>query len=293
MDDAGLPDVSIGLHLKDPGIDEVRVLSRMVEDAGCSHLFFPELSVTSDGPATGRDPFVASAVALERTSSLRVGTGVVGTIFHAPHHLALAAATLNEQSSGRFVLGVGVAHREFAERLGVAFPSSVVRHARDACTALRAYAKDGVRFGSGFPVWLAALGPRMVEAALETADGTVLNWVSPEATAPVSERARRLGRPWTLSAMVRVGPRADLTSDAERYRAMFTNYAAHFERQELDTARAVVDATCLPIDELDRLADLSAAYAAAGVDVLVLNPSGMGRGDIEALLEAVAGVRAA
>lgn len=285
--------VSIGLHLKDPAIGEVRAFARMAEASGCSHLFFPELSVTSTGPATGRDPFVASSVALESTSSLVVGTGVVGTIFHAPHHLALAAATLDEQSGGRFVLGVGVAHREFAERLGVAFPDSVVRHAREACTSLRTYSAGGVRFGSGFPVWLAALGPRMVEAALETADGTVLNWVAPDAIAPIAQRAGRLGRPWTLSAMVRVGPRADLEADAERYRSMFTNYAAHFDRQGLDTGRAVVDATCLPSDELDRLGELAASYAAAGVDVLVLNPSAMSQSEIEALLEAVAEVDAA
>lgn len=289
----GLRDVSIGLHLKDHAIGEVRALSRRAEVAGCSHLFFPELSVTSVGPATGRDPFIASSVALESTRSLLVGTGVVGTVFHTAHHLALAAATLGEQSDGRFVLGVGVAHREFAERLGVEFPRSVVRHARDACTSLRTYAAGGVRFGGGFPVWLAALGPRMVDAALETADGSILNWVAPDAVTPVAERARRLERPWTLSAMVRVGPRAELESDADRYRSMFVNYAAHFDRQGLGTARAVVDATCLPSDELDRLGELAAAYADAGVDVLVLNPSGMGRAEIEELLEIVAAARVA
>lgn len=281
--------MSIGLHLKDPQIDEIRTLAPRVEQAGCSHLFFPELSVTSDGPATGRDPFVASSVALEATSSIVLGTGVVGTIFHTPHHLALTAATLVEQAEGRFVLGVGVAHREFAERLGVPFPSSVVGHARKTCTELRARSRDGVAFGRGFPVWLAALGPRMVEAALDTTDGVMLNWVAPEATRSVAQAAARLGRPWTVSAMVRVGPRDVLESDAARYRSMFANYAAHFDRQGLETAADVVAATCLPSDALDRLASVAAAYADAGVDVLILNPSGMNRQEIESLLDAVAG----
>lgn len=284
--------MSIGLHLKDPRVDEVRNLAPRVEQAGCSHLFFPELSVTSDGPATGRDPFIACSVALEATRSIIVGTGVVGTIFHTRHHLALTAATLVEQAEGRFVLGIGVAHREFAERLGVPFPSNVVRHARETCTELRTRSGQGVAFGSGFPVWLAALGPRMVEAALDTADGAMLNWVSPEAIHAVSQAAAGLGRAWAVSAMVRVGPREILESDAARYRSMFANYAAHFDRQGLETAADVVAATCLPTDALDRLASVAAAYADAGVDVLILNPSGMNRHGIEALLDAVAGISA-
>lgn len=284
--------LSIGLHLHDRPIREVRHLARAAEAAGCSHVFFPELSVTTPGPATGRDPLVASAVALESTSTLGVGTAIIATIFHAPRHLALAAATLAEQSGNRFVLGVGVAHREFAERLGVSFPTSVLQHANGACLELRAYAAGGVAFGSGFPVWLAALGPGMVRTALESADGAILNWVTPAEAARVSRAASGLARPWTLAAMVRVGRRADLEADADRYRSMFANYAAHFERQGLSSAAGVVDATCLPIEENERLEPLVKAYAAAGVDVLVLNPSRMDTSGLETLLGKVAELEA-
>lgn len=283
--------MSIGLHLKDPAIDAVRALARSAEAAGCSHLFFPELSVVSPGPATGRDPLVASSVALESTSTLLVGTAVVGTIFRPEHHLALASATLGEQSGGRFILGVGVAHREFAERVSVAFPERVLQHAREACTSLRRYSAGGVQFGAGFPVWLAALGPGMVRTALDSADGAILNWVSPATTAPIAELGCQAGGSWSLAAMVRVGRRHDLVVDADRYRSMFANYAAHFERQGLDTGLAVADATCLATEEIDRLPELASAYTDAGVDVLVLNPSGMDRREIETLLEAVAGMR--
>lgn len=280
--------MSIGLHLKDPTAADVRTLARSAEAAGFSHLTLPELSIISDGPATGRDPLVASAIALEVTTTLRVGTAVVGTIFHPSHHLALAAATLNEQSDGRFILGVGVAHREFAERVGVSFPDRLLDHARDACVSLRRYSAGGVEFGSGFPVWLAALGPGMVRTAVESADGTILNWVSSAACEPVAAMARRSGRPWTLAVMVRVGPRIELAADVDRYRTMFGNYAAHFERQSLGDAASVVAATCLPTEELDRLPELADAYAQAGVDVLVLNPSGLDRAGIEGIVQSVA-----
>lgn len=280
----------IGLHIHDRPIPEVRRLAKAAEAAGCSHVFFPELSVTAPGPATGRDPLVASAVALESTTSLQVGTAIIATIFHTARHLALAAATLAEQSGGRFVLGVGVAHREFAEQLGVRFPGSVLEHARDACLELRAYADEGVAFGSGFAVWLAALGPGMVRTALQAADGAILNWVTPSEVARVSGAASSIDRDWTLAAMVRVGRRADLLADAERYRSMFANYAVHFERQGLRTTATVVEGTCLPIEDEGRLASLMDEYAAAGVDVLVLNPSKLTTPDVEALLSAVSKV---
>lgn len=240
--------------------------------------------MTGGGLATGRDPLIASSIVFECTTSLRVGTAVVGTIFHAPRHLALAAATLSEQSGGRFVLGVGVAHREFAEQLGIPFPSRILSHARDACLALRDYSADGVAFGSGFPVWLAALGTGMVRTAIEVADGTILNWVTPAETARVKVAAAPLGREWTLAAMVRVGHRGDLCADAERYRSMFANYASHFERQGLLTADAVVDATCLPVDDDEGWSRLMHGYAAAGVDLLILNPSRLDADEIRAML---------
>ena len=277
----------VGLHIHDRPVSQIRDLAIAAEAAGCSHVFFPELSVTTPGPVSGRDPLVASAVALDCTTSLLVGTAIIATIFHAPRHLALAAATLSEQSGGRFVLGVGVAHREFAKQLGVTFPSRVLSHARDACVALREFSADGVAFGSGFPVWLAALGTGMVRTALEAADGVILNWVTPAETARVSGAAAPLQPEWTLAAMVRLGRRDDLRADAEGYRSMFANYASHFDRQGLRTADDVVDATCLSVDDEARWPTLVDEYAASGVDLLILNASRMGADEIRARLPAL------
>jgi alkanesulfonate monooxygenase SsuD/methylene tetrahydromethanopterin reductase-like flavin-dependent oxidoreductase (luciferase family) len=282
--------LSVGLILRDVPATDVQDLARAAEAAGCSHLLFPELSILAEGPVTGRDPLVLSSLALGSTRTLRVGTGVAGSIFRPLRHLALAAASLTEQSNGRFVLGIGVAHREFAEQVGVPFPARVLAHAREASEVLRRYARDGVAFGAGFPVWLAALGPGMVSVAVEAADGAILNWVLPETAAEVAERARASGRPWSTAALVRVGRRDDLLRDADRYRTMFRNYAAHFDRQGLGDAAAVVDGTCLAVEDLGRLRAVVEAYTAADVDVLVLNPSGLTRQEIEDLLDHVAGM---
>lgn len=277
----------LGLHIHDRPVLQIRDLASAAEAAGFSHAFFPELSVTTPGPATGRDPLVASSVALDCTSSLRVGTAIIATAFHAPRHLALAAATLTEQSGGRFILGVGVAHPEFAKQIGMAFPSRILSHARDACVALRQFSAGGTAFGSGFPVWLAALGSGMVQTAVEAADGVILNWVTPGETARVSSSAAHRQPGWTVAAMVRVGHRSDLLADAERYRSMFGNYASHFDRQGLRTASDVVEATCLAVDDEVRWSSLLDEYAASGVDILILNPSRLRTDEISSLLPAL------
>lgn len=130
-------------------------------------------------PASGRDPFVAAAAALRATSKIRVGTGVVGTVFHSSHHLALSAATLQEQSNARFVLGVGVAHKIFADHINWPYPSSPLMHMQRHAAELMHYSRSGLAFGGEFPVWMAALGTRMFELAAGLTDGVILNWVSP------------------------------------------------------------------------------------------------------------------
>jgi 5,10-methylenetetrahydromethanopterin reductase len=53
------------------------------------------------------DPFVAVALAAEATERLRFGTGVTNAYTRHPAALATVAATVQETSGGRFVLGIG------------------------------------------------------------------------------------------------------------------------------------------------------------------------------------------
>ena len=53
------------------------------------------------------DPFVAAALASRVTERLRLGTGVTNAATRDPAVLATVAATVQEASAGRFVLGVG------------------------------------------------------------------------------------------------------------------------------------------------------------------------------------------
>lgn len=283
---------TMGLALKDPPMAAVPRIAVAAEEAGLTHLLTTELSIVEE-PATGRDPFLVASVALAATERLIAGTGVVGTVFHTPRHLALTAATLQEQSGGRFVLGVGVAHKVFADHIGAPYPSSPITHAREHVSELVRYSRSGLAFGGGFPVWLAGLGNRMVETAATHADGVLLNWVSPETVRKSVERLAGLGasRP-TVAVFVRVASADVLFAGARRYAEMFSNYQRHFERQGLADPETIVARTCGVIDRTDALLGLVEEYEAAGADHVLLYPADVDMFTTERFLHAVGHGRA-
>lgn len=267
---------TVGLALKDPPMGDVALLATVAEDQGLSHILTTELSVLGE-PATGRDPFIVSSVALAATCRLRVGTGVAGSVFHTSRHLALTAASLNEQSDGRFILGIGVAHKVFADHIGSPYPVSPISHIEEYLGDLRRYNSGGLAFGAGFPVWLGALGDRMLRTAAVGADAVLLNWVTPQAVRAGLDHLLEhdLPRP-KVAIFVRVGQREQLRAMAETYRTMFANYGRHFARQALPDSDSAVDQTCAALNRsgsLDNLSDLVTAYSEAGVDHVLLYPA--------------------
>lgn len=96
-------------------------LGREVETRGFDTLLFSEhthipvnfLQTTERGQSLpdyywqAYDPFVAATVAASATTTLRVGTGISLILQHDPITLAKQVATIDQVSSGRFVLGIG------------------------------------------------------------------------------------------------------------------------------------------------------------------------------------------
>ena len=182
------------------------------------------------------------------------------------------------------MLGCGVAHKAFADHIGVAYPSSPVAHARSYCDELRAIAGT-LAFGADFSLWLAALGDKMAAVGAGHADGIILNWVSPDWTRRSVQRAvRATGRNPTVAVMLRVDHRAALERAALNYLTTLPNYAHHFARQGLDSAAAVSAATGGPADDPTRLAARIAAYGDAGADVVCVYPADM---DDDSIIEVV------
>lgn len=278
--------MDIGLALKDPPADVVRRIAPLAEGRGYSSLLFPELSIVGMAQYTGRDPFVSTAVALERTTQLHAGPGVVGSVFHTPRHAALRAASLMESSGGRCILGCGVSHRAFAAEIGVDYPASPIAHITSYLQDI-AVINERLAFGVPAPIWLAALGDRMAAVGARYAQGVLLNWVAPHWVARTIEQLRsETGRRPTVAVYLRLDTPARLREQAETYLSMFDNYARHFSRQGLDTVERIVAETAASMDDPAALAERADAYHRAGVDVLVLYPADSDADRIEGFIHA-------
>lgn len=145
--------------------------AKRVEELGYSCLWMPE--------GFGRDSFVCSSWLLANTSQLRVATGIASIYSRDAMAASAAANALNEQSGGRFIMGLGVSHRRAVEDVrGHAYSQPVA--------TMRAYldAIDEAPYMAAAPahkphIVLAALRPKMLELAGQRASGALTTYVTP------------------------------------------------------------------------------------------------------------------
>lgn len=281
--------MELGICVRDIPAAEAARLGRFAQDHGFSHLFVPD--VRGGASVTARDAFVALSAALQATTTLRAGVGVAAVIFHDQIALARLAGTLNEQSDGRFVLGLGVSHAEAAVGSGASYPASPLGEMGRWVAAMRRFSHgDGLPFGPGFPILVGALGPKMSALGATEADGVVLNWLTPEHAGDAVRRLRADAGPGatpTTVLYVRMSPPEVVRQDATSYDAL-ANYHRHFLAQGLTSPDAIVAGTCLAPHDPAFVKDRLAAYADAGIDVLCLYPHGFDEVERERVLAAVA-----
>jgi 5,10-methylenetetrahydromethanopterin reductase len=149
------------------------------------------------------------------TRSARVGTAITNAALRPPVLAAKTAAQLDQASDGRFILGLGVANTVMNTRFGIQPhpPLAMIEEYAAVVRAVLGGSPDGYqgrvfRTGmvpldsppvrAGLPVYLAALGPRMLELAGRIADGVILNLMSPaqagDAARVVRASAQAAGR---------------------------------------------------------------------------------------------------
>jgi alkanesulfonate monooxygenase SsuD/methylene tetrahydromethanopterin reductase-like flavin-dependent oxidoreductase (luciferase family) len=156
---------------------------------------------------------------------------------------------------------------------------------------MRQAAHDGgLAFGTGFPILIGALGPKMLALAASEADGAVLNWLTPEharTTVELMNEEARSGRKPTSVLYVRMSPPDASRADALSYDSL-DNYHRHFVAQGLTSPEAIIAGACLPTGDAGAAAARIAAYADAGIDVLCVYPHGFEEAERERMLAAVA-----
>ena len=176
----------------------------------------------------GGDQFAILAACAVATRRIRLGTSISSVFVRSAPTIAMAAATLDDLSGGRFILGLGSSHRVQVEpEHGIAFTQPVQR-LRETVDVVRALLRDGVasyqgtvirieRFELWFtprrreiPIYLAGLFPPMLEVCGEIAQGVILTWSTLDAPARVAPHVAvgggRAGRGRTKSRSSRCCP---------------------------------------------------------------------------------------
>ena len=166
----------------------IAAAARAIEDrAPGSALFVPE---------GAHDPFVYLTLAADGTSRIPLGTSIALAFARSPMAMAYPAYDLHRLSGGRFILGLGSQIKPHIERRYSMPWSRPADRMREYVAAVRAIwhtwqTGDALDFRGDFythtlmpplfnpgplgfaspEIWLAGVGPRMVEAAGAVADG--------------------------------------------------------------------------------------------------------------------------
>jgi alkanesulfonate monooxygenase SsuD/methylene tetrahydromethanopterin reductase-like flavin-dependent oxidoreductase (luciferase family) len=251
---------------------DVATIAREGESLGYTAVLLPEI---------GARDTVATLMGLAgETSTLLLGTGVIPMAARTSKLAAIAAATVQERSGGRHLLGVGT---------GGAAPGALDRlrtYVEEIRTLIGTSApRAALRFPlpAPVPIWIAALGPRATRLAGQIADGVILNWCTPDRVAEARHAIR--------AAAGEAGRRPDSVTIAVYVRAAFSHradeallaaaaeyssspaYARQFEAMGVEPSPgAVVDAVCLPGDR-DAARERLEAYRQAGADLPVIYPA--------------------
>jgi len=132
--------------------------------------------------AVGREVFSACAWLLANTSDLIVASGIANIYARDSFSAAAAQKSLNEQSGGRFLLGLGVSHIPLVEGVRKLQYGKPVATMRAYLRGMAEAPYQSVPPAVAPKTVLAALGPKMLQLAGESADGAHPYNVTPEHT---------------------------------------------------------------------------------------------------------------
>lgn len=146
-----------------------------------------------------RDGIVPAAIIASRTENVKIGTGVLNNKSRNAALMAVTFKTLDEVAPGRAILGIGAWWEPLATKVGqpISKPIKAMREYIGVCQALfrnenvefegEFVQMRGVRFDSMYrenkpvdiPIYIGAVGPKMLELAGEISDGVHMDFLLP------------------------------------------------------------------------------------------------------------------
>ena len=290
------------------GIPPVKTLEESTERARLAEELGYESIWTYQLPGT-RDASLVLGAYAAGTQRIKLGTGVLPIYTRHPTAMVQMAATLDEVSGGRFILGIGVSHRVTVEGMWGMHLESPVDAMREYLTIVRTSIREG---GSNFegkfftarwsysgplrkdlPVMISALNPRMLELAGELADGVVLYMCPPRYISEHVIPAVRAGREkvgktmegFEVVAAIDACATPDRASALQGYKATVDRYASlPFYRKAME-AGGMDPNKLAAIGDADRVREAIAGYREAGATLPTIGPFG---GRFKETLEAAA-----
>lgn len=274
----------------------------------------------------GRDAALVLAAYAQNTQKVKLGTAVLPIYTRHPTAMVQMAATLDELSGGRFILGIGISHKVTVEGMWGLRLEAPVDAMREYLTIVRTSLREGgtsfdgeqftARWGysaprrAELPVMISALNPRMLELAGEMADGVVLYMCAPRYIRDHIIPRVRAGRERAGKSMdgfeIVAGIDSCLTSDRtaalEVYRGTIERYSSlPYYRKMMDASgfKAQLESGQVTEEMIDELAAIGdeaqirasiRRYLDAGVTLAGIGPFSKHKGaaGFEATLEAAA-----
>jgi len=170
----------LGLSVPVGSLQGLPELAREAERAGWTDVWSQE--------ARALDAFTPLACVGAVTRRMRLGSAIAIAALRAPGITAMQTAGLASLAPGRVVLGLGASTQVVVEQWhGVPFPDKPLTDLRERTLVIRRLL-DGERVGGlrleepprePVPIYLAALGPRMLELSRTVGAGVVLFLVGP------------------------------------------------------------------------------------------------------------------
>lgn len=203
----------------------------------------------------GGDQFATLSAIATATNQMQLGTSITSIFVRSAPTIAMAAATVDELSQGRFILGVGSSHKVQVEpEHGVPYGQPMQR-TRETVAIIRELLRTGQvsftgetvsienfdlwfePFRPDLPIYVSAVFPKMTALCGEIADGIILTRstlrTGSEVRQRIAEGAARASRSVDNVAITSLLPTSVADSRAEalaRMRPGLAFYAGFFPR---------------------------------------------------------------
>jgi alkanesulfonate monooxygenase SsuD/methylene tetrahydromethanopterin reductase-like flavin-dependent oxidoreductase (luciferase family) len=181
-------------------MDAIPELARLAETHG--------FGCAWGGEANNKDPTVMLSAIAAVTNRMQIGSAVYHILGRTPATLALQATGLDELSTGRFLLGVGVSNPTIARWHGLPLDHPLGRAEEYLEIVRRAMRAEKLDFEGKYysshafkmafkprkdpiPIYLAAFGPKMTRLAGKISDGVLINMANPAEIRRIADEVKK------------------------------------------------------------------------------------------------------